>query len=96
MNNYRAAASWSPGLKDSLGGPALSDHFPIISGTDIPGFYVAAGHEGDGIGLSLITGKLIAQMISREPLAISVDPLKLSRFKDKQKDIDGFGRKIRN
>ena len=76
--------------------PYTPDHFPIISGTDIPGFYVAAGHEGDGIGLSLITGKLIAQMICREPLAISVDPLKLSRFKDKQKDIDGFGRKIRN
>jgi len=44
---------------------------------------LAAGHEGDGISLSLITGKLIAQMICKEPLAISVDSLKLSRFKDK-------------
>ncbi|MEE8416558.1 MAG: FAD-dependent oxidoreductase [Desulfobacterales bacterium] len=66
--------------------PFTPDHLPIISATDIPGFYVAAGHEGNGIGLSLITGKLIAQIICREPLAISVDPLKLSRFKDKQKE----------
>ncbi len=63
--------------------PYTPDHLPIISTTDIPGFYVAAGHEGDGISLSLITGKLIAQMICKEPLAISVDSLKLSRFKDK-------------
>jgi sarcosine oxidase subunit beta len=61
--------------------PFTPDHLPIISETEIPGFYVAAGHEGDGIGLSLITGKLISQMICDEPPAISIEPLKLSRFK---------------
>ncbi|MEJ2169340.1 MAG: FAD-dependent oxidoreductase [Desulfobacterales bacterium] len=60
--------------------PYTPDHFPIISATSVPGFYIAAGHEGDGIGLSLITGKLIAQMICRETPAIDLDPLKLSRF----------------
>jgi sarcosine oxidase subunit beta len=62
--------------------PFTPDHLPIISETEIPGFYVAAGHEGDGIGLSLITGKLISQMICDEPPAIPIEPLKLSRFRD--------------
>ena len=60
--------------------PYTPDHLPIISETEVPGFYVAAGHEGDGIGLSLITGKLVTQMICGEPLEISVDPLRLNRF----------------
>ena len=60
--------------------PYTPDHLPIVSETEVPGFYVAAGHEGDGIGLSLITGKLVTQMICGEPLEISVDPLRLNRF----------------
>ncbi len=67
--------------------PFTPDHLPIISETEVPGFYVAAGHEGDGIGLSLITGKLIAQMICDEALEISIDALKLSRFKDTTNDV---------
>ena len=63
--------------------PFTPDHLPIISETGIPGFYVAAGHEGDGIGLSLITGKLISQMICEEQPAITIEPLKLSRFNGK-------------
>ena len=62
--------------------PFTPDHLPIISETEIPGFYVAAGHEGDGIGLSLITGKLISQMICDEPPAIPIEPLKIGRFRD--------------
>jgi sarcosine oxidase subunit beta len=62
--------------------PFTPDHLPIISETEVPGFYVAAGHEGDGIGLSLITGKLISQMICGEQPAVTTEPLKLSRFKD--------------
>jgi sarcosine oxidase subunit beta len=62
--------------------PFTPDHLPIISETAVPGFYVAAGHEGDGIGLSLITGKLISQMICNEVPEISIESLKLSRFKD--------------
>jgi sarcosine oxidase subunit beta len=62
--------------------PFTPDHLPIISETEVPGFYVAAGHEGDGIGLSLITGKLISQMICDEALEIPIEALKLSRFND--------------
>jgi glycine/D-amino acid oxidase-like deaminating enzyme len=60
--------------------PYTPDHFPIVSETRVPGFYVAAGHEGDGIGLSLITGKLMAQIMTREPTDISIEPLRLDRF----------------
>jgi sarcosine oxidase subunit beta len=67
--------------------PFTPDHLPIISETEVPGFYVAAGHEGDGIGLSLITGKLIAQMICDEAPEISIETLKLSRFKDSTTDV---------
>ena len=31
--------------------PYTPDHMPIVSGTPVEGFYIAAGHEGDGIGL---------------------------------------------
>jgi sarcosine oxidase subunit beta len=65
--------------------PYTPDHLPIISVTSVPGFYVAAGHEGDGIGLSLITGVLITQLICDEETTVSVDPLRLDRFKTNTK-----------
>jgi sarcosine oxidase subunit beta len=37
---------------------------------------VAAGHEGNGIGLAPITG----QLITGEKTAIDVEPLRFSRF----------------
>lgn len=66
--------------------PCTPDHFPIISETKVPGFFVAAGHEGDGIGLSLITGKLISQMICGQVPDIDVKPLSLSRFEGEKAD----------
>jgi sarcosine oxidase subunit beta len=62
--------------------PYTPDHMPIISNTRIPGFYIATGHEGNGIGLSLITGKLITQMICRLKPDISVEPLRFDRFNE--------------
>ncbi len=65
--------------------PFTPDHMPIVSGTDLPGFYVAAGHEGDGIGLSPMTGLCMAKMIAGEPLPMDISPLSLDRFsKDTQ------------
>ncbi len=61
--------------------PWVPDHFPIISEVEkVPGFYIAAGHEGDGIGLSQITGKLITQMIAGEETVIPIERLSFSRF----------------
>ncbi|WP_217585792.1 NAD(P)/FAD-dependent oxidoreductase [Lentibacillus saliphilus] len=61
--------------------PWTEDHLPIVSEVNaIPGFYIAAGHEGDGISLATVTGKLIAQMMSDEETIIPVDPLSFERF----------------
>ena len=60
--------------------PATPDGKPIISKTDVQGFFVATGHEGNGIGLSLITGQLMADMLcGAEPL-MDIAPLRLNRF----------------
>jgi sarcosine oxidase subunit beta len=70
------AIRFFPILKDincirSFGGirPFSLDHLPIVSAVnEIPGFYIAAGHEGDGIALAPITGQLMAQIICGEEL----------------------------
>ncbi len=63
--------------------PFTPDHMPIVSATPVPGFYIAAGHEGDGIGLSPITGKMIADMIAGNELIMDISPLRYSRFTEK-------------
>lgn len=61
--------------------PITPDGKPIISPTPVEGLYVATGHEGNGIGLSLVTGQLVAQMLSDVPPCIELEPLRLDRFK---------------
>jgi len=61
--------------------PYTPDGLPILGPVgDVPGFFIAAGHEGDGIALSPITGELIAQMIATGKSDISLDAFRLSRF----------------
>lgn len=60
--------------------PFTPDHMPIVSDTPVPGFYIAAGHEGDGIGLSPITGKSMADIIAGEDTFMDLSPLSYSRF----------------
>ncbi len=64
--------------------PFCLDHLPIVSGVDeVPGFYIAAGHEGDGIALAPITGLLIAQIIAGEKTEFDATELGWNRFKGK-------------
>ena len=51
---------------------------------------MAAGHEGDGIALSAITGRILCDVITngRTLLDINMNKLSLERFKEE--DIDGF------
>lgn len=60
--------------------PYTPDHMPIISGTPVPGFYIAAGHEGDGIGLAPVTGRIITDMILGREASMDISPLRYSRF----------------
>lgn len=64
--------------------PWTEDHLPIVSKVDqYPGYYIAAGHEGDGISLAAITGKVIADMIGAEKTSIDTELLRYDRFKEK-------------
>ncbi|MBP2075813.1 NAD(P)/FAD-dependent oxidoreductase [Oceanobacillus polygoni] len=64
--------------------PWTEDHLPIISHVEqVPGFYIAAGHEGDGISLAAVTGKLIEEMLSEKQTCIPVQPLRHDRFKER-------------
>jgi sarcosine oxidase subunit beta len=46
--------------------PLSPDGLPVIGETSLPGFFVAAGHEGDGIALAPWTGKAVADLLTRE------------------------------
>jgi glycine/D-amino acid oxidase-like deaminating enzyme len=64
--------------------PYTEDHLPIVSHIDqVPGFYVAAGHEGDGISLAAITGKVISEMLCDDKTTIPIKPLRHDRFKER-------------
>ena len=60
--------------------PTTPDGKPIISSTPIEGLYVAAGHEGNGIGLSLVTGHVVSQMLRGEEPSFDMTPFRLERF----------------
>ena len=69
--------------------PYTPDHFPIVSPTDVPGFFIAGGHEGNGITLSLVTGRLMAEMIAGTPTVIDSRPLHIDRFNKGKQDGQG-------
>jgi len=61
--------------------PYTPDGMPIVSpveGTE--GLFVAAGHEGSGVALAPITGRLVSEMILNRATTIPVEPLALGRF----------------
>lgn len=61
--------------------PYTPDGLPVLGPVGkISGFIMAAGHEGDGIALSPITGELIAQWIAEGKSDFSLDAFQLERF----------------
>jgi len=69
--------------------PHTPDHLPIVSPVkEVPGLYIAAGHEGDGIGLAPITGVLTAQMLTGKQTTVPLAPLSIERFKDSGKGAE--------
>ncbi|MBE0339406.1 FAD-binding oxidoreductase [Paenibacillus sp. 28ISP30-2] len=69
MRAYTGLRPWTP------------DHLPIVSAVDeIPGLFIASGHEGDGISLAAVTGKLVTEMVRGESTCIPVEPLRYDRF----------------
>lgn len=65
--------------------PFTPDGLPLLGPVkSLDGFIMAAGHEGDGIALSPITGDLMAQMLLDKKPDICLDPFSPDRFEDKE------------
>jgi sarcosine oxidase subunit beta len=61
--------------------PASTDGKPIIGEhPERPGFFIAAGHEGDGIALAPVTGKIVSQLICDVKPVIDAEELSPGRF----------------
>jgi D-hydroxyproline dehydrogenase subunit beta len=75
LANQTAIRIWS-GLR-----PYTPDLLPVIGPVSaVGGLYVAAGHEGIGITEGPVTGLLISQMITGQPVEIPVGTLSPDRF----------------
>jgi len=73
----------APPSRPAAGSPAPADSLPVIGPVPSrPGLFVATGHEGLGITMSLGTGRLIADMVRGERPAIPVEPYSPARFMD--------------
>lgn len=61
--------------------PYPRDKFPLIGPLGaVPGYFVASGHEGLGITLAPITGKLIAEIVTGTPPSLDPAPVAPDRF----------------
>jgi glycine/D-amino acid oxidase-like deaminating enzyme len=61
--------------------PSSPDGLPILGPVrNLEGFFMAAGHEGDGIALSPITGQIIAEWIAEGSPGRDLSPFNLERF----------------
>jgi glycine/D-amino acid oxidase-like deaminating enzyme len=68
-------AAWA-GLR-----PWLPDHLPAIGpSAAVEGLWLATGHEGAGVALGPVTGRLIAQAYCGEPLLVDLAPFDPDRF----------------
>jgi sarcosine oxidase subunit beta len=68
--------------------PYTPDGLPILGRVaGLEGFIMAAGHEGDGIALSAITGELIADLIATGRTQFPLDDFRLERFEAKERGL---------
>lgn len=85
----KRAIRFFPALKDvnvirAFAGlrPFTPDGLPVLGESEkVPGFFVAAGHEGDGIALAPITGKLMAELLVQGKTSYPLDAFSPSRFR---------------
>jgi D-hydroxyproline dehydrogenase subunit beta len=69
------AAAWA-GLR-----PWLPDHRPAIGpSAAVPGLWLATGHEGAGVALGPVTGRIVAQAYCGEPSLVDLTPFDPDRF----------------
>lgn len=65
--------------------PASADGKSIMGEVESrKGFYIASGHEGDGIALAPITGRLISDMINGIKTQYNIEELNIKRFEQRK------------
>jgi D-hydroxyproline dehydrogenase subunit beta len=75
LRQLPVAAAWA-GLR-----PWLPDHLPAIGPSRaVPGLWLATGHEGAGVALGPVTGRLIAQLYAGESPVVDPAPFDPDRF----------------
>ena len=70
-------------LRDAWAGlrPWLPDGLPAIGPSRrVPGLWLATGHEGAGVALGPVTGRLVAQLYTGEPPVVDPAPFDPDRF----------------
>jgi glycine oxidase len=75
------AETWS-GLR-----PDSPDHLPLLGPADIPGLVIATGHYRNGILLTPITAKLIAEWITEKRASFAWDDFSPLRFSSGGSDV---------
>lgn len=48
--------------------PWTPDHYPIVGETDVEGYLLATGHEGEGIALAPVTAEMILTLVTGESI----------------------------
>jgi D-hydroxyproline dehydrogenase subunit beta len=75
LSHLPHAAAWA-GLR-----PWLPDHLPALGPLRaVPGLWLATGHEGAGVALGPVTGRLIAQLYAGESPVVDPAPFDPDRF----------------
>jgi D-hydroxyproline dehydrogenase subunit beta len=75
LRRLTANAAWA-GLR-----PWLPDTLPAIGPSKaVPGLWLATGHEGAGVALGPVTGRLVVQLYTGEPPLVDPDPFDPDRF----------------
>jgi D-hydroxyproline dehydrogenase subunit beta len=75
LRQLPVAAAWA-GLR-----PWLPDHLPAIGASSaVEGLWLATGHEGAGVALGPVTGRLIAQLYAGETADVDPAPFSPNRF----------------
>ena len=61
--------------------PFLPDHRPAVGPSRVvDGLWASTGHEGAGVALGPISGRLVAQALCGEPPALDLEPFAVDRF----------------
>ena len=75
LRELRPRRAWS-GFR-----PFLPDHLPAIGPSRlVPGLHVCTGHEGAGVGLGPVSGRIVAQLIAGESPVVDPQPFYPDRF----------------